>query len=131
MAPDRSQSGSPAHPKNPSLTRRATAWVLTVAFGALAGPVLGEYQFTTVFAVAAGLLAGLLFGEVCAGVGRVRDVAGGVVTVFAAAGGMLLAGWYASSRGLDPYPSGAWLAAALAAVAAWLRAGPLISRRSR
>jgi predicted branched-subunit amino acid permease len=110
--------------------RLAVAWVVTLALGALAGPILGEYEFKGLFPAIAGLLTGLLLGEACVGLGKRRHVVSGVVTVVAAVGGLLFAGWRASSEGLDPYPAAAWLAAALGAVTAWLRAGPWVRRRS-
>lgn len=105
--------------------RALLAWLATLALGAFSGPVLGEYEFRGAFPPVAGVLTGLLLGEVSVAIARCRSVANGAITVVGAAGGLLLAGWLSSSRGLDPYPAGAWLAAGLGAAAGWLRAGSL------
>jgi hypothetical protein len=106
-------------------------WLATLALGALAGPVLGEYEFHGWFPPLAGVLTPLLLGEVCVAAAKGRSVISGAVTVVASAGGLLLAGWFSSSRGLDPFPAMAWLAAAIAVVVGWLRAGPWPGRRRR
>jgi len=108
--------------------RELIAWLLTLAVGGFAGPILGEYGFSLLFAVIAGVLTALLLGELCVGIAKGRSVGCGVSTVVAATGGLLLAGWYSSSKGVHAYPNGAILAAALAAVVGWLRAGPRLRR---
>src|SRR5579885_1039155 len=100
-----------AVPELPVSPRLLIAWLVTLLIGGLAGPILGEYEFKGFFPPIAGILTGLLFGEACVGIGKRRHVVSGVVTVVASAGGLLLAGWFSSSKGLDPYPAMAWLAA--------------------
>lgn len=95
------------------------------ATAALAALVLGEYELQGLLPVGAGLLLGLLLGEVVVSVGRSRTVLVAVVAAVLAAAGMGWAGWIDSAQGLEPVKAGAWVGAAVAAVAAGLRTAGL------
>ncbi|MGH9245831.1 MAG: hypothetical protein ACRD29_16230 [Acidimicrobiales bacterium] len=109
-----------------------------VAAGALGGAacvlaalILGEYEFRGVLPYGAGLLLGLVVGELVAEVGRYRSpIIGGLCAVMVAAA-LLWAGWIDAGEGLRPLPLAVWPAMAIGAVTAALRAGDLPRRRRR
>jgi hypothetical protein len=95
---------------------------LVAAVGAL---ILGEYDFSGSLPWIAGPLFGLVVGEAVVTAGRSRSMAVGAVSSLLALGGMTWAGWISSGDGLAPMTTLAWVAAGLAAVAAFLRTADL------
>lgn len=93
---------------------------LACALGAL---ILGEYEFTGATPIGAGLLFGLVISEIVLEVGATRSALIGVLTAAMVAGGLGWAAWVSSGEGLRPFPTGAWLAMAIGAVAAGARTG--------
>ena len=85
--------------------------------------ILGEYEFNGTMPVAAGVLFGLVISEIVIEVGATRAPIIGAVTAVMVAGALAWAGWEASGQGLRPFPSGAWVAMALGALAAGVRTG--------
>lgn len=110
--------------------RALLALLLAGATAALGALILGEYEFEGTLPYVAGLLLGLLLGEVVVGFGRSRAVLVGLVAAAEAAGGIAWAGWIDSSEGIEPVKALVWVAAALAAASALLRITGLPSRRS-
>jgi hypothetical protein len=101
---------------------RAACGLLAAAGVALIGAfVLGEYEFEGAMPIGAGLLFGIVVGEVAVEIGRRRTVPFALACAGLAAGGLLWAGWIAAGEGLAPIPGGAWLAAGVGAGAAALR----------
>jgi len=96
------------------------------ALGAL---ILGEYEFSGALPFVAGVLFGLVVGEVVVTVGRRRTWPSAAVTAAVAFGGIAWAGWIDSSEGLEPVKGLVWVAATLAALAALARVAP--PRRAR
>ncbi len=97
-------------------------------FGAL---IVGEYEFQGVVPVLAGLILGLLVSEAVALGGQWRGWTPAVIASVLAAGAILWGGWIDSGEGLEPYPSLAWLGAAVAALTAVVRARPPRTRSQR
>jgi hypothetical protein len=91
---------------------------LVAALGAL---ILGEYEFTGTLPWIAGPLFGLAVGETVVAVGQSRATVPAAIGAFLAGGGIVWAGWIDSSEGVEPIHAGVWVAAALAAVATFLR----------
>lgn len=91
---------------------------VVAAFGAL---VLGEYEFTGLLPYVAGPLFGLAVGEVVVAVGASRASSVAVVASVLAFAGVVWAGWIDSSEGVEPLKALVWVAAALAAITAFLR----------
>jgi hypothetical protein len=90
------------------------------AVGAL---ILGEYEFSGATPVFAGVLFGLVISEIVIEVGATRAPIIGVLTAAMVAGALGWAAWVSSGEGLRPFPTGAWIAMALGAVAAGVRTG--------
>jgi hypothetical protein len=108
------------------MTWRALLGLLLAASVSVLGAlILGEYEFTGTLPWIAGLLFGLVVGEVVVGVGRSRHPAVAVIAAAIAFGGVAWAGWIDSSHGLEPMKGLAWASAALAAVTAGLRVAGL------
>ncbi len=97
---------------------------LVAALGAL---ILGEYEFTGLLPYVAGPLFGLAVGEVVVAVGASRASAVAVLASLLAFSGVVWAGWIDSSEGVEPFKTLVWVAAALAAVVAFLRISGLRS----
>ena len=106
---------------SPAAVRAALGLLLAAAVSVLGAFILGEYEFDGWMPIAAGLLFGVVVGEVTVEVGRRRTVPIALVCAALAAGGLLWAGWIAAGEGLAPIPGGAWLAAGVGAAAAALR----------
>lgn len=105
---------------------RASAALAAVAVLAVVGGfILGEYEFDAGLSLPAGLVFGLVLGEVCAEAGRRRTRPVAAVCGVLAGGGVLLAGWISAGEGLRPIPGWAWLAALVAAVVAGVRVAGL------
>jgi hypothetical protein len=90
------------------------------AIGAL---ILGEYEFSGATPIGAGLLFGLVISEIVIEIGRTRAPLIGVATAAMVAGALAWAAYVSSGEGLRPFPTGAWLAMALGALAAGVRTG--------
>jgi len=113
-----------AYPCAVSATRAARlvggvlAAALLAAFAAL---VLGEYELRGWVPFVAGPVVGVLVAEVL----RVATRGGGPGLAAAAAvlagASLAWAGWIDSDEGVEPYPVGGWVGAALAAVSASAR----------
>jgi hypothetical protein len=116
---------------SPALVRAALGLVLGIAVAALGAKLLGEYQFEGAMPYGAGLLFGLVIGELVVEVGRNRSAFVAFVAGAASAGGLLWAGYIASGNGLEPLKTGVWIAAAIGFVAAAGRTHPLGRGRRR
>lgn len=89
---------------------------------AAAALLLGEYPFDGLLVLGSGVLVGLLVAEAVVSVGRWRGPAPAAVCALLSAAGLVWAGWIA--EGHDPgriAPEG-WVAVALGAAAAAVRA---------
>jgi hypothetical protein len=104
--------------------RRPFSLVAGAAVAALGGLILGEYEFEGAFPYVAGVLFGLVVAEVVVSVGAWRGPVPAVASAAFAAGGLAWAAWITSGEGIEPWPALAWVAMALAAGAAAVRAGP-------
>jgi hypothetical protein len=93
---------------------------LACALGAL---ILGEYEFSGATPIGAGLLFGLVISELVIEVGGTRHPVIGVLTGGLVAGALAWAAWVSSGEGLRPFPTGAWVAMAIGALAAGARTG--------
>ncbi len=93
---------------------------LAAALGAL---ILGEYEFSGATPIGAGLLFGLVISEIVIEVGATRSPVIGVISAAIVAGALGWAGYVSSGEGLRPFPTGAWVAMAVGAVAAGVRTG--------
>jgi hypothetical protein len=103
------------------------AGAATCALGAL---ILGEYEFSGVTPIGAGILFGLVISEIVLEVGATRHPVIGVLTAAMVAGALAWAGYVSSGEGLRPFPNGAWVAMAFGAAAGGIRAGGFRSRRA-
>jgi hypothetical protein len=113
--------------------------VLALAAGALAAAggalILGEYELEGMTPVVAGVLFGLIVGEVVTAAGKRRDVTAAVASAVIAAAGMAWAAW--RSTGPDEHwslvPGMAWVGVGLGAAAAlaWVRTPGRRAARSR
>ena len=108
--------------------RALFALVLGAAVAALGALILGEYEFTGTLPWIAGLLFGLVVGEVVVSVGRSRHVVVAAIAAALSFGGVAWAGWIDSTEGLEPVKGVVWVAAGLAAVAAYVRVAGLARR---
>ena len=106
---------------SPELVRAAVGLLVAAAVSVLGAFILGEYEFDGLLPLGAGLLFGVVVGEVTVAVGRRRTVPVGLWAAALAAGGLVGAGWISAGEGLTPIPRGAWMAAGVGAAAAALR----------
>ena len=97
------------------------ALVCGAAVAALGALMLGEYEFTGTLPFIAGVIFGLVVGEVVVGVGRSRSVPMAVAAGAIAFGGIAWAGWIDSTEGVEPVKGLVWVAAAIAAGVAGVR----------
>lgn len=105
---------------------RAVAGVVCGAVvAALGAVILGEYEFTGALPFVAGVLFGLVVGEVVVGVGKLRGWPSAVAAAALGFGGIAWAGWIDAGRGLEPMKGLVWVGAALAALVALVRVSPL------
>ena len=102
--------------------RRPVSLLAGAAVSALGALILGEYEFTGWFPYVAGVLFGLVVAETVVGVGHWRGPVPAVAAATLSAAGLAWAAWIDSGEGLEPWPSLAWVAMALGAGAAALRA---------
>lgn len=109
--------------------RPVTRTLLGIACGALTAvlgaAILGEYEFTGTLPYVAGPLFGLVIGEVLVASGKTRTVPVGAFGAVASFSALVWAGWVNSGKGLNPLATGVWVAASLAAVAAYIRTAGL------
>jgi len=69
------------------------------------------------------VLFGLVISEIVVSVGATRAPAIGIVTAALVGGGLGWAAWVSSGEGLRPFPTGGWVAMAIAALVAGWRTG--------
>ena len=93
---------------------------LLCALGAL---ILGEYEFTGVTPIGAGVLFGLVISEIVIEIGGTRRPVLGVLTGAMVAGALAWAAYVSSGEGLRPFPTEAWIAMVLGGVTAGWRTG--------
>lgn len=102
--------------------RRLLALAAATGGAALGAAILGEYELEGMTPIVAGILFGLILGEVVTAVGRHRDVPAAATSAGVTALGMAWAAW--RSTGPDEHwslvPDLAWVGVALGAVAAFL-----------
>jgi ABC-type enterobactin transport system permease subunit len=104
---------------------RPTLALLTAVLAAvLTAYVLGEYELTPVVSLVAGLVVGFGMGELLVSVGRWRGLVPAALAAVLAAAAVLWAGWIDSGEGVEPYPTPAYLGAAVGAVTAAVRTRP-------
>jgi hypothetical protein len=85
---------------------------------------LGEYEFAGTMPYVAGPLVGMVLGEIVVSLGKDRTVLGGVLCAAIAAAAILVAGGI-DANSVEPIKTGAYVAAGLASVGAYWRAGVL------
>jgi hypothetical protein len=107
------------------VTRTLLGILCAAATAALGALILGEYQFEGTLALIGGPLFGLVVGEVLVSAGRSRSVAVAAVGAALSFGALVWAGWISSGDGLEPIRRGIWIAAVLAALAAFVRTADL------
>ena len=107
--------------------RRPVSLLAGAAVAGLGALILGEYEFTGWLPFVAGILFGLVVAETVVSVGRWRGRVPGVASAVLSAGGLAWAAWIDSGSGLEPWPELAWVAMALGAVSAGVRADALRS----
>ena len=105
--------------------RRALALLAGAAVAGGAGIVLGEYAFDGLAIVGAGIVVGLFVSEAAVAVARGKALLVAAGCAVFTVGGMLIAAWIATGHRLSIVDWEGWLAVALGAVAAFLRAAPL------
>lgn len=110
--------------------RRALAVLAGAAVGAAAGVVLGEYAFDGLAIVGAAIVVGLFVSEAAVAVERGRARVLAVTCAVATVVGLLIAARTATGHRLSTVGWEGWLAVALGAAAAVVRAAPF-RRRSR
>ena len=110
---------------DPEVLRAGIGLLLSAVAAVLGAFVLGEYEFDGALPVFAGVLFGLVLGEIVVSVGKLRTIPIAVLCGLEAFGGLVWAGWISAGEGIEPIPGGAWLAAALGLVAGALRVAGL------
>lgn len=111
-------------PSSPITARAAGALALAALACALAALILGEYEFKGLMPYGAGLLLGLLIGELVVEVGRTRSWIVGIVAGACVGLGLAWAAWRSVAEGLRPFPAAAWAAIAIGFFAAAWRCAP-------
>lgn len=104
-----------------------TIGALVAAFGALA---LGEYEFDEALPIGAGPLLGLVVAEIVVSLGHHRSKTMAAILAVWAATAVLLAG-HLDANDVEAVKPGAYLSAALAALAAGLRGNRWFARKRR
>ena len=113
----------PAPETTSTPARLGAAVVVAALASAFGGVVLGEYQFEGLMPYGAGLLFGLVVGELVVTVGRSRSAVLACVSGVLVAGGLGWAAWISSVEGLRPFPVLGWVAMAIGALATVGRVG--------
>ena len=103
--------------------RQPVAVVVGAAVAAVAGVIAGEYPFTGVVPLIAGILIGLAVSETIVAIARRQSVALGAVSACLAAAGTAYAVWDDAGFGVRPVAFSAWVAVAVAFVTAGARGG--------
>ena len=101
--------------------RSPLALLAGLVVAAIAGAVLGEYDFDGWAIVGSGVLTGLFVGEAVVAVARRGGGVLAAATAVLSAGAMLAAGWTATGHRLGTVGWKGWAAVALAAVAGAIR----------
>lgn len=104
--------------------RSAAAALAGLLVGALGAVILGEYALDGWLAPAAGVLLGLLVGEVAVSVARKATNLHTVAAAAGAGGGMVWALWISTGHRLGDVGAWGWAAVVLAAASAGVRARP-------
>jgi hypothetical protein len=107
------------------VTRTLLGLLCGAAVAAVGALILGEYEFSGALPWIAGPLFGFVIGETIVTVGRSRTMSIGAVAALLALAGITWAAYISSGDGLSPITTLAWVAAGLAAVAAFLRTADL------
>ncbi|HEX3539251.1 MAG TPA: hypothetical protein VHT75_02300 [Acidimicrobiales bacterium] len=116
-------------PPPPSATRLVVGVVTGAAVAVMGGLILGEYPFTGVTPYVAGVLFALVVAEVILSISRRQDLGTAAAAAVCTLGGLGLAVWISTGRGIDPVPIGGWMALAVGLVAALVRGGIKGARR--
>lgn len=97
--------------------------VVGALFSALGAVILGEYEFTGLTPVVAGILFGLIIAEVMTVAAKKADLQLALIAAGFSAVGIVWAAWISSGRDWDYVPGGTWLGMVLAAAAAavWIK----------
>ena len=103
--------------------RLAVAVAVAALASAFGGVVLGEYQFEGLMPFGAGLLFGLVVGELVVTVARSRSPVLACVSGALVAAGLGWAAWISTGEGLRPFPVLGWVAMAIGARATIGRVG--------
>ena len=129
MANPRTLPGAPTFRRPASPVREVVALIAGEAVAAAGAVILGEYEFAGATPFIAGVLFGLAVAEAMITVARGATIWLAAWGATMAGGGILLAAWISSGRGVAPMRAMGYVAAALGAVvaSAWMVAP---SRRS-
>jgi hypothetical protein len=103
--------------------RLGAAVVVAAVASAFGGVVLGEYQFEGLMPYGAGLLFGLVVGELVVTVARSRSLVLAAACAAMVAAGLGWAAWISSGEGLRPFPILGWVAMVIGAIATVGRVG--------
>jgi hypothetical protein len=106
--------------------RQLLAVAAALAAGSVGALILGEYQLGGTTPYVAGVLFGLVVGELVLAIAKPRvSPAAKAAAVLAPGLGMVWAAWISAGRDWHYVPGGAWAGAVLApaAAAVWLRSG--------
>lgn len=101
--------------------RPILALVAAAAVGALGAVILGEYEFTGLTVLAAGVVFGLFIAEAALAVNRHGNVRMGVGAGLIGLGAMTWAAWITTFHDLSGLTGTGWAAVALCGLAAGLR----------
>lgn len=104
--------------------RAVLAVATSAAAAALGALLLGEYSISGLVGLGAGLVFGLLVGEVAVSVARSGSTVLAGVVGAAAGGGMLWAAWISTGADLARLAPEGWVAVVLAAITGAIRARP-------
>lgn len=102
--------------------RTALAVAAGLAVAGLGALVLGEYPFSGLVVLGAGILFGLFVAEVVVAVGRARGRGPALTSALIAVVGLTWAAWIAENHALGDVAPEGWAAVALGAAAAAVRA---------
>ena len=115
--PPRGPSPPPIRP-SPSPSREVVSLIAGEAVAAIGALILGEYEFAGATPFIAGVLFGLAVAEMMITVAKAATVRMAAWAAVMGGGGILVAAWISSGRGIAPMPGMGFVAAALAALVA-------------